>query len=136
MNIEAMMAKMIARAVEEDRAWMSSSRRGRWVVMEPGPSRYLRDSSPSVRRYIDWITPRRGRRFSSLSRARAFARKISSHVARWHRIPPSGKGHAWRRIGPWEYVLSRGTPFTFLNTLASELLLGVATAQEVLQSAP
>jgi len=136
MNIEAMMAKLIARAAEEDLAWMSSSRHGRWVVMEPGPSRYLRDSSPSVRRYVDWITPRRGRRFSSLSRARAFARKIGSHVARWRRIPPSGKPHVWRRMGPWEYVLTCGGPFMYLNTIASQRLHGAATPQEVLQGAP
>ena len=70
---------------DREARWWKNDRRGRWVVLEPGPGRLLRDAEPHVREYLDLIAERRGRRFSSLSRARSFAREIGSEVRRWHR---------------------------------------------------
>jgi hypothetical protein len=92
----------IAAQIDRDLAWLPHDRRGRWVVIEPGPGRYLTDSPAHVRRFVDARTPRRARRFSSLSRARAFARSVGGDVARWRRIPPGGG--IWRRVSPWERV--------------------------------
>ena len=83
-------------------AWWKNDRRGRWVVLEPGPGRLLNDSPKHVREYVDAIVPQRGRRFRSLSRARAFAREVGGVVRRWHREMP-------RRVGQkkfkaeWQY---------------------------------
>lgn len=99
--------------VESERQWWHNSRHGRWVVLEPGPGRLLTDAPQHVRQYIDAITPQRGRRFSSLSRARAFARQIGGEVRRWRR-------YMFRRVGarsvkttwhyetnPWKRVADR-----------------------------
>jgi hypothetical protein len=57
--------------------WWKNDRHGRWVVLEPCE-------------YVDVITSQRGRRFSSLSQARSFAREIGGEVRRWRR-------HMYRR---------------------------------------
>jgi len=69
-------------------AWRVHDRRGRWVVLEAGPGRHLRELPRHVRDYVDAVTSRRGRRFSSLSRARAFAREVGGELLRWRRCMP------------------------------------------------
>ena len=87
--------------IERERAWKTPDRQGRWVVLERGPGRLLRDAPRHVRDYIDAITEIRGRRFSSLSRARAFAREIDGVVRRWRRQMP--RRGPWRLVtNPWE----------------------------------
>ena len=93
--------------VEYERGWWKQDRRGRWVVLEPGPGQLLKGSPRHIRDYVDAITEQRGRRFSSLSRARAFAREIDGKVCRWRRQMP--KRGAWRRVtNPWERVAEVG----------------------------
>jgi len=70
-----------ANAIDRDRLWVGSARRGRWVVVERG-------------------YPRRGRRFSSLSRARRFARRVGGVVRRW-------RSREWRRLDPWQHAIKR-----------------------------
>jgi len=89
----------------KEAAWSRSDSHGRWVVLERGPGHLLRDSPRWMRDYVDAITPRRGRRFASLSRARAFAREVHGIVRRW-RDPMPHRG-PWRNVGPWERALSR-----------------------------
>lgn len=112
----------LAAHVVRERAWLPHDRRGRWVVMEPGAGRYLTNSPEHVRRYVDALSPKRARRFSSLSRARAFARSINSCVQRWRRTPPSGG--VWQRVSPWQWALSKTSllwlPTELLATLAAE----------------
>lgn len=99
--------------VEYERQWWKNARRGRWVVLEPGPGRLLAGSPERVRQYVDAITPQRGRRFSSLSRARAFAREVGGEVRRWRRQMPRRVGErtykaAWRyETNPWKVVADR-----------------------------
>jgi hypothetical protein len=81
---------------EREEKWWKQDRRGPWVVLERGPGRLLRDSPRHVRDYVDAISEIRGRRFSSLSRARAFAREVDGVVRRWRRQMP--------RRGPWRIV--------------------------------
>jgi hypothetical protein len=70
-------------------------------VLEPGPGRLLKDSPQHIRDYVDAITEQRGRRFSSLSRARRFARSMGSVVRRWQRKMP--RRGPWRLVtNPWE----------------------------------
>jgi len=69
-------------------AWWKNERRGRWVVLEPGPGWLLDDSPRHVREYIDAVTPQRGRRFRSLSKARAFAREIGGVVRHFRKVMP------------------------------------------------
>jgi hypothetical protein len=81
--------------VARERQWWRHDRRGRWIVVEPGPGRLLVGASRHVRALADAITERRGRRFSSLSRARAFARSVGGEVRRWRR-------RMWRcETNPW-----------------------------------
>jgi hypothetical protein len=84
-------------------AWRAH-RRGRWVVLERGPGRLLRETPRHVRDYVDAITEIRGRRFSSLSHARAFAREVGGVVRRWRRqMPQRGP---WRlTTNPWEHAV-------------------------------
>ncbi len=89
-----------------ERSWLPHDHRGRWVVLEPGAGRYLTDSPRNVRRYADRMTPRRARRFSSLSRARAFARQVGGTLHRWRRTPPSGG--VWKQESPWERARAAG----------------------------
>ena len=91
---------------EYERGWWKQDRRGRWVVLEPGPGRLLKDSPRHIRDYVDSIMEQRGRRFSSLSRARAFAREIGGVVRRWKSQMP--KRGSWRLVtNPWERVVKR-----------------------------
>jgi len=94
----------IAEYAALERAWLPHDRRGRWVVLESGAGRYLTDSPRSIRLYVDGLTPRRARRFSSLSQARAFARKVEGTVHHWRRTP--SRGHVWKRQTPWERAIS------------------------------
>jgi hypothetical protein len=98
----------LARYVERESAWQKHDRRGRWVVLEVGIGRYLKDTSATMRQYVDAITPRRGRRFSSLSRARAFANRVGGIVRHWRRQPPStgvpGVRSNWKRLTAWEWA--------------------------------
>ena len=111
--------KMADAFAERERRWLPHDRRGRWVVLEPGVGRHLKDSPRELRRQADAWTPRRGRRFSSLSRARAFARTVGGTVHRWKRTAPSG--NVWRRESPWERALSTAAwPLSFSNFLAGE----------------
>ncbi len=98
-----MFDKIFRSYAEREAAWWKQSRRGRWVVLEPGVGRLLKNSPRHVRDLVDAITEQRGRRFSSLSRARAFAREVGGEVRRWRRWMPS-KG-PWRLItNPWARV--------------------------------
>jgi hypothetical protein len=107
MNADTFFAQMdasIDKRVAADMEWLHHDQHGRWVVLEPGVGRLLKSSPTSVRAYVDAVTDRRARRFSSLSRARKFARKIGGVVRHWRRRPPSRMGlrRAWRREGVWE----------------------------------
>lgn len=87
--------------VEYEKAWWTQSRRGRWVVLEPLPGRLLKNEPQAIRDRVDAVCSQRGRRFSSLSRARSFARKIGGEVRRWRRQMP-GRG-PWQHVtNPWE----------------------------------
>lgn len=101
-KIHEALQRSIAAHVARDRAWMPQDRRGRWVVIEPGAGRYLTGCSAEVRAIADAATPRRARRFRSLSRARAFARETGGMLARWRRTPPGGG--QWRRLSPWAWA--------------------------------
>lgn len=91
-------------------AWWKNERRGRWVVLEPGPGQILTDSPKHVREYVDAIVPQRGRRFRSLSRARAFAREVGGVVRHWRKeMPRRVQGRTiktqWRyETNPWKSV--------------------------------
>jgi hypothetical protein len=96
--------KSLAAHTARELRWWKQDRRGRWVVLEPGPGRLLKDSPRHIRDYVDTITEQRGRRFSSLSRARKFARAIGGAVRRWQRKMP-GRG-PWRLVtNPWERAI-------------------------------
>lgn len=99
-----MLDASITQFVDRERAWHPRDRRGRWGVIEPGAGRHLRGSPPHVRQIADDASRRRARRFSSLSRARAFARQVGGDVFRWRRTPPSGG--VWGRESPWQRALT------------------------------
>lgn len=106
-RVRELLDKSMRAHADYEKAWWKQDRRGRWVVLEPGPGRLLKDSPRHIRDYVDAITEQRGRRFSSLSRARAFAREIDGKVCRWRRQMP--KRGAWRRVtNPWERVAEVG----------------------------
>lgn len=121
--------KVLRSHTEYERAWWQQRRRGRWAVLEPGPGRLLKDAPRHVRDHVDAITEHRGRRFSSLSRARAFAREVGGVVRRWQRQMP-GRG-PWRRVtNPWERAVR---PLMCASALVAEIgLVGAAgdAAQE------
>lgn len=102
--MNAVIAKMLdasaATFVAREQAWLPHDQRGRWVVIEPGVGRHLKGAARELRRWVDRVTPRRGRRFSSLARARAFARSVGGTVHRWRRTSPSGS--AWQWQSPWQ----------------------------------
>ena len=108
--IGEMLDKALRAHTESDRQWWKNDRRGRWVVLEPCPGRLLKGSPRHIRDYVDAIMEQRGRRFSSLSRARAFAREIGGVVRRWrkhmHRSYMGRKVKAtWRyETNPWARV--------------------------------
>jgi hypothetical protein len=109
----------VADSVQRDRAWLPHDRRGRWVVVEPGAGHYMTSSPRDVRRVAELATPRRARRFSSLSRARAFARSVDGTVRRWRRAPPGGG--IWRRESPWQWATrGRGAVITGIAELRAE----------------
>ena len=117
MEMEGRTRELIDKAMrahaDYERQWWKQDRRGRWVVLEPGPGRLLNDSPQRIRDYVDAITEQRGRRFSSLSRARAFAREVSGKVRRWRRQMP--KRGPWRCVtNPWERIAAR-TPIRLWN---------------------
>lgn len=93
--------------LDYERLWWTHDRRGRWVVLEPGPGRRLDGAARDLREFVDAATEIRGRRFSSLSRARAFARRVGGEVRRWRRrMSRRCLGHnvsvAWRiETNPW-----------------------------------
>lgn len=117
MQLEGPLGKLFDKGlrahIEHERAWWNNDRRGRWVVLEPGPGRLLTEAPRHVRDYVDAITPQRGRRFRSLSRARAFAREIGGEVRRWRRkMPRRVAGRtiqaAWRyETNSWKVALDR-----------------------------
>jgi len=103
-SVRKMLDASMRRYADREQAWWKQDRRGRWVVLEPGPGRHLRDAPRHIRDYVDAVTDQRGRRFSSLSRARAFAREVDGEVRRWRRQMP-GRG-SWRReTNPWARVV-------------------------------
>ena len=71
-----MMADMMTGHVAGNNEWLKQDTKGRWVV----------------------IAGQHGRRFSSLSRARAFASKVGGKVQRWRR-------RAWIRLTPLQLAL-------------------------------
>jgi len=84
-NCRRMLDKSLHSYISKERLWEQKDHRGRWLVLEPGPARLLKSADRRVRDYVDATTERRGRRFSSLAQARAFARKVGSIVRRWRR---------------------------------------------------
>lgn len=117
--IAATLQTTISTHVERDLTWTRQSRRGRWMVIEPELSRLrnLRDLPANVRATIDAAAERRGRRFSSLSRARAFARLIGGRVERRGR-------RTWRHVSPWE----RATRYLDATFLASTYIRRLKSA--------
>ena len=113
MDIPNLIDEALRAHVEYEQKWWKQDRRGRWVVLEPGPGRLLTDSPRHLREYVDAITPQRGRRFRSLSRARAFAREVGGVVRRWHRQMSRSAGDRkvktiWRyETNPWKSVADR-----------------------------
>lgn len=104
-QVKEMLDKSLRAHIEHEHAWWKQDRRGRWVVLEPGPGRLLKGSPQHIRDYVDFIMEQRGRRFSSLSRARAFAREVGGVVRRWRRQMP--KRGPWRLVtNPWERVVA------------------------------
>lgn len=95
-RFKELLDKSLAAYTAREQRWWKQDRRGRWVVLEPDPGRLLKDSPRHIRDYVDAITEQRGRRFSSLSRARAFAREVDGVVRRWRRKMP--------KRGPWRYT--------------------------------
>ena len=107
MNADTFFAQMdasIDKRVAADMEWLHHDQHGRWVVLEPGVGRLLKGSPPRVRDYVDAVTERRARRFSSLSRARKFAQRVGGVIRRWRRRPPSRMGQrcVWKCKGVWE----------------------------------
>ena len=107
----------LAAQVAADLTWTHQSRHGRWMVVEPGISSDLRELPRDMRERIDARIPHRGRRFSSLSRARAFARLVGGHVERRGR-------RRWFSVSPWERV-------TGMGAIGSYVYLAKRTSQEV-----
>jgi hypothetical protein len=103
-----------------ERAWLPHDQRGRWVVIEPGAGRHLSKSPKAVRQIADRASKRRARRFSSLSRARAFAREVGGTVARWRRTPPDGG--IWIRETLWQRALAtKSALFSLANLMTGEI---------------
>lgn len=92
-DLDDRLRQVLSAQVNRDLAWARQSRRGRWVVVEPAPT--LPGQPPDVRAIVAAVSERRGRRFSSLSRARAFARLVGGRVVHWRR-------HLWKHVSPWE----------------------------------
>lgn len=120
MNVTTMklMDAATAAYVDDQAAWLPHDRRGRWGVIEPGAGRYLKGIPARIRQIADRATPRRARRFSSLSQARAFARQVDGEVFRWRRMPPGGG--AWRRESPWQREIATARTMRWLPGIAME----------------
>lgn len=104
MELEEAFDNSLRAHVAREQKWWKQDRRGRWVVLEPGPGRLLKGSPQHIRDHVDAITSQRGRRFSSLSRARKFAKAIGGEVRRWRRQMP--RRGPWRReTNPWQHAL-------------------------------
>src|SRR5512135_136471 len=105
-SVRQLLYKGMRAYTDYEQTWWKQDRGGRWVVLEPGPGRLLTDEPRRVRDRIDALVPQRGRRFRSLSRARAFAREIGGVVRRWRRQMP--KRGCWRyETNPWKGVADR-----------------------------
>jgi hypothetical protein len=99
-----MLDKSMRAHAHREQQWWKQDRRGRWVVLERGVGHLLTDSPQHIRDYVDANTEQRGRRFSSLSRARKFAREVDGVVRRWRRQMP--KRGPWRlETNPWARVM-------------------------------
>lgn len=109
---------LVADYTRRERAWLPHDHRGRWVVIEPGAGHHMTGSPKEVRRIADLATPRRARRFSSLSRARAFARSVKGTVFRWRRTAPSGQG--WAIESPWQRAMRSARGAATFSFLAKE----------------
>ncbi len=98
----------VSKYAEHEHVWTPHDQRGRWVVLEVGIGRHLKDASVDARRYADAVSERRARRFSSLSRARAFAHQVGGVVRHWRRRPPSsgipGIRRVWVRLSTWGWA--------------------------------
>ena len=71
-------------------------RRGRWVVVEPGIGRLLKDLPRAEQLSVDLLSGLRARRFTSLSHARKFAKIVGGVIRRWRRKPPGApSGTRW-----------------------------------------
>jgi hypothetical protein len=92
-RLDDLWREVLSAQVSRDLMWTKQSRRGRWAVVEPAPT--LPGSPPNVRAIVAAVSERRGRRFSSLSRARAFARQVDGRVVHW-------RARHWKRISPWQ----------------------------------
>jgi hypothetical protein len=92
-QLDDLWREALSAQVSRDLMWTKQSRRGRWVVVEPAPA--LPGQLPHVRAIVAAVSERRGRRFSSLSRARAFARQVDGRVVHW-------RAQHWKRISPWQ----------------------------------
>jgi hypothetical protein len=103
-------AKLLDRAAEayvaRELAWLSRGLRGRWLVLEAGP----RDIPCN-------LLSRRARRFTSLSRARSFARTVKGTVHHWRRSSPAGG--TWKIQSPWQRALE-SSPEAVLGTVFTE----------------
>jgi len=98
---EELLEKTLSRQAARDLSWHDDDDRGRWLVLERGPGHLLRGVPKHIRDRIDAQTPRYARRFSSLSRARAFAREMGGEVRRCRR-------HMWKPMtNPWGSALRR-----------------------------
>lgn len=105
-DVRLLLYKGLCAHTDYEQTWWKQDRGGRWVVLEPGPGRLLTDAPRRVRDRVDALIPQRGRRFRSLSRARAFAREVGGVVRRWRRQMP-GRGR-WRyETNPWQSVVDR-----------------------------
>jgi len=92
-----------ASQVAQERQWWTHDRRGALGGARAGSgavSHEVSPTAPRLRRRHHRAAALRGKRFSSLSRARAFARKIGGKVRRWRRKMPGRE--PWRsEMNPW-----------------------------------
>lgn len=116
-DLQQQMQVHLNRFVKREQSWRVHDRRGRWVVIEPGAGRHLTGCPASVRMLADALSHRRGRRFSSLARARLFAKQVNGRVARWRRVPPGGG--RWKLESPWERALRSATTSLWLAPAAA-----------------
>lgn len=105
--------------IERERQWARQATHGRWVVIAPPASRAFRDTdlTKDQLELIDDLSRhrRRGRRFSSLSRARSFAREVGGDVRRW-------RARQWREVSPWAFVGSQTANLTAIIDCIDEIL--------------